>query len=216
MYAGGIAAALFSLVATYSPPEFLGHFTVFVLAVFVGYYVISNVAHALHTPLMSETNAISGIILVGGILQVGSTNPAIAIMAAARRAGRQHQHLRWLPGHAPHAQDVPEGLSPDADFLTWDHLDGLIAGLYIIAGVLFILALAGLSKHETRQGAATSPAWPAWPWPWSPPCCWASQQRSARLRRDNSAVVWVTLLIIAGRDGGRRARSASGGPAPSR
>lgn len=81
LYAGGIAAVLFVLAATYSPPDFLGHFTVFVLAVFVGYYVISNVAHALHTPLMSETNAISGIILVGGILQVGSTNPAIAVMA---------------------------------------------------------------------------------------------------------------------------------------
>jgi NAD/NADP transhydrogenase alpha subunit len=52
-----------------------------VLAVLVGYDVISNVAHALHTPLMSETNAISGVILVGGILQVGSTNPAIAILA---------------------------------------------------------------------------------------------------------------------------------------
>jgi NAD(P) transhydrogenase subunit alpha len=81
VYVAAIAAVLFVLVATFSPPEFLGHFTVFVLAVFVGYYVISNVAHALHTPLMSETNAISGIILVGGILQVGSTNPAIAIMA---------------------------------------------------------------------------------------------------------------------------------------
>jgi NAD(P) transhydrogenase subunit alpha len=81
LYLGGAAAVLFILAATYSPPSFLGHFTVFILAVFVGYYVISNVAHALHTPLMSETNAISGIILVGGILQVGSTNPAIAIMA---------------------------------------------------------------------------------------------------------------------------------------
>jgi NAD(P) transhydrogenase subunit alpha len=81
LYVGGAAAVLFVLAATYSPPSFLGHFTVFILAVFVGYYVISNVAHALHTPLMSETNAISGIILVGGILQVGSTNPAIAIMA---------------------------------------------------------------------------------------------------------------------------------------
>ncbi|KQW45915.1 NAD(P) transhydrogenase subunit alpha [Nocardioides sp. Root1257] len=80
-YAGAGLAVLFLLAATYSPADFLGHFTVFVLAVFVGYYVISNVAHALHTPLMSETNAISGIILVGGILQVGSTNPAIAIMA---------------------------------------------------------------------------------------------------------------------------------------
>ena len=62
-------------------PSFLGHFTVFALAVFVGYYVISNVAHALHTPLMSETNAISGIILVGGILQVGSDNLAVTVLA---------------------------------------------------------------------------------------------------------------------------------------
>ncbi len=75
------AAVLFALVAAYSPPDFLGHFTVFALAVFVGYYVISNVAHALHTPLMSETNAISGIILVGGILQVGSDNIAVTVLA---------------------------------------------------------------------------------------------------------------------------------------
>lgn len=80
-FAAGLGAALFAVLASYSPAVFLNHFTVFVLAVFVGYYVISNVAHALHTPLMSETNAISGIILVGGILQVGSTNPAIAILA---------------------------------------------------------------------------------------------------------------------------------------
>ena len=76
VYAAALAAVLFALMAAYSPPSFLGHFTVFVLAVFVGYYVISNVAHALHTPLMSETNAISGIILVGGILQVGNQNLA--------------------------------------------------------------------------------------------------------------------------------------------
>jgi NAD(P) transhydrogenase subunit alpha len=81
LYAAGLAAVLFALLAAYSPAEFLGHFTVFALAVFVGYYVISNVAHALHTPLMSETNAISGIILVGGILQVGNQNLAISILA---------------------------------------------------------------------------------------------------------------------------------------
>jgi H+-translocating NAD(P) transhydrogenase subunit alpha len=80
-YAAGLAAVLFALVAAYSPPDFLGHFTVFALAVFVGYYVISNVAHALHTPLMSETNAISGIIVVGGILQVGSENLAVSVLA---------------------------------------------------------------------------------------------------------------------------------------
>ena len=81
VFAAGLAAVLFALVAAYSPPEFLGHFTVFALAVFVGYYVISNVAHALHTPLMSETNAISGIILVGGILQVGNSNLLVSVLA---------------------------------------------------------------------------------------------------------------------------------------
>jgi NAD(P) transhydrogenase subunit alpha len=81
LFAAALGAVLFALAAAYSPPSFLGHFTVFALAIFVGYYVISNVAHALHTPLMSETNAISGIILVGGILQVGSDNLAITILA---------------------------------------------------------------------------------------------------------------------------------------
>ena len=81
LFAAGLGAVLFALAAAYSPPSFLGHFTVFALAIFVGYYVISNVAHALHTPLMSETNAISGIILVGGILQVGSDNLAVTVLA---------------------------------------------------------------------------------------------------------------------------------------
>jgi len=66
-----LAAVLFLAVAKVSPPAFLGHFTVFALACVVGYYVIFNVTHALHTPLMSETNAISGIILVGALSQIG-------------------------------------------------------------------------------------------------------------------------------------------------
>jgi NAD(P) transhydrogenase subunit alpha len=69
-------AALFGLVATVSPANFLGHFTVFALAVVIGYYVIGNVHHALHTPLMSVTNAISGIIVVGALLQLGTTSPS--------------------------------------------------------------------------------------------------------------------------------------------
>lgn len=80
-YAAGLGAVLFALAAAYAPSDFLAHITVFVLAVFVGYYVISNVAHALHTPLMAETNAISGIILVGGILQVGNENIAVSLLA---------------------------------------------------------------------------------------------------------------------------------------
>jgi NAD(P) transhydrogenase subunit alpha len=76
-----LAAVVFGLVAANSPAVFLGHFTVFALAVIVGFYVISNVAHALHTPLMAETNAISGIILVGGVLQLGSSNAVIQVLA---------------------------------------------------------------------------------------------------------------------------------------
>ncbi|HET7278550.1 MAG TPA: Re/Si-specific NAD(P)(+) transhydrogenase subunit alpha [Dermatophilaceae bacterium] len=83
-YAGMVlAAAAFALIAAGSPQVFLGHFTVFALAVIVGFYVISNVAHALHTPLMSETNAISGIILVGALLQVGSEDMVVRVLAFA-------------------------------------------------------------------------------------------------------------------------------------
>ncbi len=81
VFAAGLTAVLFTLAAAYSPAVLLNHLTVFALAVFVGYYVISNVSHALHTPLMSETNAISGIIVVGGILQVGSEHLVISILA---------------------------------------------------------------------------------------------------------------------------------------
>ncbi len=61
---------LMLLLGRVAPSEFMGHFSVFVLAVFVGWQVIWNVTHALHTPLMSVTNAISGIIITGGLLQV--------------------------------------------------------------------------------------------------------------------------------------------------
>jgi NAD(P) transhydrogenase subunit alpha len=63
-------AALFWFIGAYAPPAFIGHFTVFVLACFVGYMVIWNVTPALHTPLMSVTNAISSIIAIGALVQV--------------------------------------------------------------------------------------------------------------------------------------------------
>jgi NAD(P) transhydrogenase subunit alpha len=67
-FAGG--ALLFWLVGAFAPASFLAHFTVFVLACFIGYMVIWNVTPALHTPLMSVTNAISSIIAVGALIQV--------------------------------------------------------------------------------------------------------------------------------------------------
>ncbi len=79
----GLVAALgaFGWVASVAPPAFLSHFTVFVLACVVGYYVVWNVTHALHTPLMSVTNAISGIIVVGALLQIGQGNGVVSFLA---------------------------------------------------------------------------------------------------------------------------------------
>lgn len=64
-----VLGGLLLLVGAFAPTEFLQHFTVFVLAIFIGWQVITNVAHSLHTPLMAVTNAISGIIVTGGLLQ---------------------------------------------------------------------------------------------------------------------------------------------------
>lgn len=80
-YAAGLAAVVFLALATLAPPSFLPSLTVFVLAVVIGFYVIRNVHHALHTPLMSVTNAISGIIVVGAILQAPIDNVAVQVIA---------------------------------------------------------------------------------------------------------------------------------------
>jgi NAD(P) transhydrogenase subunit alpha len=77
----GVGAALLFLLTAFSPNELIGHFTVFVLAIVIGYYVIGNVHHALHTPLMSVTNAISGIIVVGALLQIGHADTTISVLS---------------------------------------------------------------------------------------------------------------------------------------
>jgi len=68
-------------MAPFLPETFLPQITVFALAIVIGYYVIGNVHHALHTPLMSETNAISGVIVVGALLQLGTGNVLITALA---------------------------------------------------------------------------------------------------------------------------------------
>lgn len=69
------------LLVMVSPASAASHYIVFALAVVVGFYVISNVTHTLHTPLMSETNAISGIIIVGAVLLIGSDNPVVTVLS---------------------------------------------------------------------------------------------------------------------------------------
>jgi NAD(P) transhydrogenase subunit alpha len=78
-----IGIVLMSAIGWASPPAFMAHFTVFVLSCFVGYLVVSNVIPALFTPLMSLSNALSGVVVVGALLLVSSPNPLIQILAAA-------------------------------------------------------------------------------------------------------------------------------------
>ena len=88
----GVAAVLFALIGVFAPPAFLGHFTVFVLACFIGYMVVWNVTPSLHTPLMSVTNAISSIIIIGALVQIAP--PAIEALDTGEV--RPDVIIRWL------------------------------------------------------------------------------------------------------------------------
>jgi NAD(P) transhydrogenase subunit alpha len=84
----GLGALAFWAIGAYAPAAFLGHFTVFVLACFIGYMVVWNVTPALHTPLMSVTNAISSIIVIGALVQI--------LPPEAGSNGRPDQLIQWL------------------------------------------------------------------------------------------------------------------------
>ncbi|MQB45946.1 Re/Si-specific NAD(P)(+) transhydrogenase subunit alpha [Rhizobium sp. ICMP 5592] len=80
LLAGGTAFLL--LVGAYAPASFMSHFVVFMLACFAGFQVIWNVSHSLHTPLMAVTNAVSGIVILGALLQIGSDHWLVVVLAA--------------------------------------------------------------------------------------------------------------------------------------
>lgn len=84
----GVGALAFWFIGAYAPAAFLGHFTVFVLACFIGYMVVWNVTPALHTPLMSVTNAISSIIAIGALVQIAPPDPSAG--------GRPAELIHWL------------------------------------------------------------------------------------------------------------------------
>ncbi|MBV8665347.1 MAG: Re/Si-specific NAD(P)(+) transhydrogenase subunit alpha [Burkholderiaceae bacterium] len=89
----GIGALLFWFIGAHAPAAFLGHFTVFVLACFVGYMVVWNVKPALHTPLMSVTNAISSIIAIGALVQVAPPQTFVGWLA---HGDQPNEWVRWL------------------------------------------------------------------------------------------------------------------------
>ena len=88
-----VAAGLFFLVGSFAPAAFLGHFTVFVLACFIGYMVVWNVTPSLHTPLMSVTNAISSIIVIGALVQIA---PPVVANAAVTGSSRPDDVIHWF------------------------------------------------------------------------------------------------------------------------
>ena len=78
-----VSGCLFMLFLGYfAPASFMQHFIVFVLSCFIGFQVIWNVSHSLHTPLIAITNAISGIIILGALLQIGSGNQIVMFLAS--------------------------------------------------------------------------------------------------------------------------------------
>ena len=83
--------------------------TVFVLAIFIGFEIIAKVPPTLHTPLMSGSNAISGITVIGAVISTRADNPDAGHRAGRGRRGLRHDQRRGrLPGHAPHARHVQE------------------------------------------------------------------------------------------------------------
>ena len=133
--------------------DFISILSIFVLACFVGYYVVWSVTPALHTPLMSVTNAISSVIIVGALIAAAAAERPLGGSTAMARPCRggagQRQHLRRLRGDRANARHVQEegaalmhhAAAPPA----WVML------AYLVAGICFILALRGLSSPVSSR-----------------------------------------------------------------
>ena len=144
------ASAGLEPVATAVEP-FIFLLAVFLMACFVGYYVVWNVTPALHSPLMGVTNAISSVIVVGAMLAAGLSDDgwARSVRLPGGAAG-EREHLRRLHGDAADAGDVPGQQEEDGSGEVSASLTSLA---YLVSAVLFILALRGLSSPVTaRQG----------------------------------------------------------------
>ena len=154
------------------PTELIQHFTVFALAVVVGYYVIGHVHHALHTPLMSVTNAISGIIVVGALLQIGHDEPVVtalafvAILLASINVFGGFAVTRRMLGM------FSRRLS------TMTATTAASRGLHRRRPAVHPEPGRAVQARDARRPATPS-ASPAWRSRWSPPSCWPSRSISA-------------------------------------
>ena len=131
---------------------FVLELTILVLAAFLGFEVVSKVPTMLHTPLMSGTNFIHGIVIVGAIIVLGFADDTFTKAVGLRRDGaRDGERRRWLVRHRPHARDVQAAAGAEEGRHVISDPDVLCL-LYLVAIVCFILALRFLSspKHARR------------------------------------------------------------------
>jgi NAD(P) transhydrogenase subunit beta len=125
---------------------------VFVLAAFVGYQVITRVPPLLHTPLMSATNAISGISLVGSLVAAGSNHGTVsALLGAIAVAFRHHQRRGRVHHHGPHAEDVPARGQDRETGRAARMTEYLIQAAYLAASILFIIGLKSLTRPDSAR-----------------------------------------------------------------
>jgi H+-translocating NAD(P) transhydrogenase subunit alpha len=143
---------------------FVFRFAIFVLAIFVGYYVVWSVTPALHTPLMSVTNAISSVIVVGALLAVGA--------GAMRQPGSTVALVLGAIALTLASVNIFGGFLVTQRMLGMYRKKGrgarmsanVIALLYLVAGACSSWRCGGC-RIRKRRAAATSSAWPAWPSP---------------------------------------------------
>ena len=139
-----------------NPAVLIASIYVFALAAFLGYQVISRVPPLLHTPLMSATNAISGISLIGSLVLAGrSALPHLRTHSWIRRCHhRHHQRGGRIRHHRPHAQDVQQAQGNEAGGSRGGQMTlstYFMEATYLIASILFVLALKGMSHPETAR-----------------------------------------------------------------
>ena len=140
-------------VAAMSQSQFMIELTILVLAIFVGIEVISKVPTLLHTPLMSGTNAIHGIVIVGAIIVAGLPDQVWWVRVVARRGGtRDDERGRRLRRHRPDARDVQEARAGEGGAERVSRTDAITLA-YLVTIICFILALRFLSSPaRARQG----------------------------------------------------------------
>ena len=139
-----LAAASPTAAAEVAKPDYLTLLFVFMLATFTGLLVIRNVSRLLHTPLMSLTNAISAIAVVGSIVLAGKQETDVHHDSRHDRRGRlDDQHRQRLPADRSDAQDVQEAGAQQVM-----NMDTVIQLIYLVSAILFILSLMWMSHPE--------------------------------------------------------------------